>query len=99
MTGFINIESSLGGKWLELLREIAPRVTRAGLIFNPETAPPFNYYLGPFEAAARSFGIEPVTAIVRNSEDMERLVMSLHSGDSGLAVMPDIFTAEKRNMI
>jgi putative ABC transport system substrate-binding protein len=97
MTGFINIESSLGGKWVELLMEIAPRATRVGLIFNPETAPHFAYYLRPFEAAARSFGIEPVTAIVRNSEDMERLVMSLSSEDSGLAVMPDIFTAEKRN--
>jgi putative tryptophan/tyrosine transport system substrate-binding protein len=97
MTGFINIESSLGGKWIELLRELAPRVTRAGLIFNPVTAPHFEYYLRPFEAAARSHGIEPVTAVVHNSEEIEPAIM-LQAGEGGLAVMPDIFTSEHKNL-
>jgi putative ABC transport system substrate-binding protein len=97
MTGFINIESSLGGKWIELLREIAPWVRRAGLVFNPETAPHFNYYLRPFEAAARSSEVDPVTAIVRSREDIEQVVKSLHGGDGGLAVMPDIFTSDRKN--
>ena len=99
MTGFINIESSLGGKWVELLREAAPGVKRAGLMFNPETAPHSDYYLRPFEAAARSYGIDPVAAFVRSSEDIERVVTGLSGGtDPGLAVMPDIFSAERKNL-
>jgi putative ABC transport system substrate-binding protein len=66
MTGFINIEPSLGGKWIELLREVAPSIKRAGLMFNPETAPHSDYYLRPFEAAARSYGVDPVAAFVRS---------------------------------
>jgi hypothetical protein len=44
ITGFINIESSLSGKWIEMLKDIVPRATRAALMFNPETAPYFAYY-------------------------------------------------------
>jgi putative ABC transport system substrate-binding protein len=51
-TGFINLESSLGGKWVGLLREIAPRVTRVAMLFNPTTAPQTAYYKGVLEAAA-----------------------------------------------
>ena len=98
MTGFINIESTLGGKWIELLREVAPSVTRAGFMFNPETAPHADYYLRPFEAAARSYGIELVTAVVRSGGEIERVVMSLKGGTGGLAVTPDIFTSEQRNL-
>ena len=98
MTGFINIESSLGGKWIELLREVAPSVVRAGLLFNPETAPHFDYYWRPFEAAARSYSVDPTTAIVRNGADIERAVASLQSERGALAVMPDIFTAELKNL-
>ena len=54
ITGFINIESSLGGKWIELLKQMAPRITRVAAMFNPETAPQAGYYVGPFEAAAPS---------------------------------------------
>jgi putative ABC transport system substrate-binding protein len=58
ITGFINVETSMGGKWLELLKEIAPGVRRAAILFNPDTAPGSgSYFLGPFEAAARSFGV------------------------------------------
>ena len=58
ITGFINIEASLSGKWIELLKEIVPRITRAGLMFNPETAPYFAFYQQPFEAAAHANGVE-----------------------------------------
>jgi hypothetical protein len=56
-TGFVVMEGSLGGKWLELLKEIAPRVARVAFLFNPATAPYFEYYLKPFYAAAASFGV------------------------------------------
>jgi putative tryptophan/tyrosine transport system substrate-binding protein len=99
MTGFINFESSLGGKWVELLKEIAPRVARAGLIFNPDTAPHADYYLRPFEAAARSYAVEPVAGVVRSSEDIEQVVANLGArADGGFAVMPDIFAAEQKNL-
>ena len=64
VTGFLNIEASLGGKWLELLREIAPRTTRAAMMFNPDSAPQFEYYWRSFESAARNLGVETATAHV-----------------------------------
>jgi putative ABC transport system substrate-binding protein len=98
ITGFINIESSLSGKWMEMLKDIAPRVTRAALMFNPETAPYFAYYLQPFEAAARSYAVEPIAAPVRTAADIERVVASLgDQPDTGLVVMPDAFMATQRN--
>ena len=60
ITGFINIEASIGGKWLELLKEIAPRTKRAGLMFNPSIATYFDYYWKPFEAAAKAAGVTPI---------------------------------------
>jgi putative ABC transport system substrate-binding protein len=98
ITGFINIESSLSGKWMEMLKDIVPRVTRAALMFNPETAPYFAYYLQPFEVAARSYAVEPIAASVRTAADIERIVASLGDRpDAGLVLMPDPFTATQRN--
>jgi putative tryptophan/tyrosine transport system substrate-binding protein len=99
ITGFINIEASLGGKWIEILKEIVPRVTRAALIFNPETAPYFAFYQKPFEAAARSNGVEPIATPVHTAADIERFFESLGDGpDAGLVLPPDIFTSTKRNL-
>jgi putative ABC transport system substrate-binding protein len=99
ITGFINLESSLSGKWIETLKDILPRIARAVLMYNPETAPYFDYYLQPFDAAARSSAIEPVAAPVRTTADIERAVASIaNSPDAGLVVMPDVFTAIRRNM-
>jgi putative ABC transport system substrate-binding protein len=99
ITGFINIESSLAGKWVELLKEVVPNLTRAAIIFNPDTAPHADYYLSPFEIAARSYGVEPITAHVRSTDEIEVVVKHLsEQPDSGLVVMPDIFTAVQRNL-
>jgi putative ABC transport system substrate-binding protein len=99
ITGFINIESSLSGKWIEMLKDIVPRVTRAALMFNPETAPYFAYYLQPFEAAARSYAVEPIAAPVRAAADIERAVASLGDRpDTGLVVMPDTFLGIRSNL-
>jgi len=68
------LESSLVEKWVELLKEIAPQVTRTAMMFNPETAPYAGYYMRPFEAAARSFGMEPIGAPVRDDADIERVI-------------------------
>jgi putative ABC transport system substrate-binding protein len=90
-TGFSPLVGSLGGKWLELLKEIAPRVARATLIFNPQTAPHVQSYLNPFKAAASSLGVEPVVAPVDDMPKVEFLI-STSEPNSGLLVGPDVFT-------
>jgi len=96
LTGFVNIEASMGGKWIEFLKEISPALARAAFIYNPETAP-HAYYLAPFEAAARALGVEPMPSPVRSDDDVETVIRRLgERPDGGLAVMPDTFTATLR---
>jgi putative tryptophan/tyrosine transport system substrate-binding protein len=77
-----------------------PGIARVGLLFNPQTAPHFNYYQQPFEAAARSVAVEPFAVVVRSGEDIERLVAGMAGGPNvGIAVMPDIFTSERKDLI
>jgi putative ABC transport system substrate-binding protein len=101
VTGFVNLESSLVEKWVELLKEIAPQVTRAAMMFNPETAPYAGYYMRPFEAAARSSGMEPIGAPVRDDADIERVIARLGRADpkGGLIIMTDIYTTTRREPI
>src|ERR1700761_6248680 len=66
ITGFINIEASLGGKWAEILKEVSSDIDHAAILFNPETAPYYAYYARPFEAAARSLSIEPLVSPVHS---------------------------------
>jgi putative ABC transport system substrate-binding protein len=99
ITGFINIEASLSGKWIEILKEIQPRITRAALMFNPSTASYIKFYQQPFEAAARSSGIEPIGAPVQNAADIERAFDSLGDRpDAGLVLPPDVFTTVRANL-
>jgi putative ABC transport system substrate-binding protein len=94
ITGFINLEAQLGGKWLELLTEIAPRIKRVAMIFNPDTAASRGAYYGPsFEAAALSLKVEPISSPVYNDAEIETVLTSLgHEPRGGLVVMPDTFT-------
>jgi putative ABC transport system substrate-binding protein len=99
-TGFINLESSLVEKWIELLKEIAPQVSRAAMMFNPETAPYAGYYMRPFEAAARSLGVEPIGAPVRDDADIERVIAALaRDAKGGLIILTDIYTTARRESI
>ena len=92
--GFINVEAMMGGKWLELLKEIAPRVERAAIMFNPDTAPGGGtYFLGPFETAARSLAVEPITARVHSDAEIEATLASLGREQAGLVIMTDSFMA------
>jgi hypothetical protein len=84
VTGFINMEPTMARKWLELLKEIAPRVNRVAFLFNPATAPYFDYYLNPFEAAASSFGVEAIAMmgeLGRGSQGGDRLLDELEPLD------------------
>jgi putative tryptophan/tyrosine transport system substrate-binding protein len=95
VTGFTIMESSLAGKWLELLKEIAPRVARVAFLFNPATATYAQYYLTPFKAAAASFGVEAIAAPVHNTSELESVVAAqAHTPNTGLILMPDAFTID-----
>jgi ABC-type uncharacterized transport system substrate-binding protein len=94
ITGFINAEATMGGKWLEILKEIAPDVKRAGIMFNPDTAPGGGtYFLGAFEAAARSLAVEPIVLRVHNDAEIETGTVSLGHKQAGLVIMTDSFMA------
>jgi putative ABC transport system substrate-binding protein len=97
ITGFINFEDSLSGKWVQILKDVAPGISRAALLFNPDTAPYFKYYLQSFEAAANSSAIEPVAAAVRTDADITRIVTNLGDREAGLVMMPDVFLQTQRN--
>jgi putative ABC transport system substrate-binding protein len=78
ITGFINYEGSIAGKWLDLLKEIDPRVVRAAGLFNPDAAPGGgSFFLRPFEAAARSLAITPLATPVRSDADIEAAIAAL----------------------
>ena len=97
VTGFINLEASLASKWLELLKAIAPGVNRVAFLFNPATAPYFEYYLSAFKAAAPSFGVEPIAAPFHDTAELESVVAAQASEpNGGLIAMPDIFQAVHR---
>jgi putative ABC transport system substrate-binding protein len=98
LTGSINIEAAMGGKWLELLTEIAPGIKRAAMMFNPDTAPGRgSYYMPSFEAAARSFKLVPIAADVHSDAEIEMVITSLGSElGGGLVVMPDNFPIAHR---
>jgi len=94
ITGFTQTDPALGGKWLGLLKEIAPGIKRAGIMFNPDTAPTGgNVFLGPFEAAARLLTIEPVTMQVRSDADIETAIAAIGGARAGLVMMDDSFMA------
>jgi putative tryptophan/tyrosine transport system substrate-binding protein len=101
VTGFTNVDSSIGGKWLEILKELAPAITRVGFMFNPPTAPGGgSYFLRPFEAAAPSFNVQPIAIPVEDIAGVERALVSLAVGaDAGLIVNSDTFTSRHRTAI
>jgi putative ABC transport system substrate-binding protein len=96
ITGFGLMEASMGGKWLELLSEIAPGLKRAAIMFNPETAP-ISLYVPSFETAARSLKVVPVIAPVHSDVEIETAINSLgREPGGGLVVMPDAFMTVHR---
>jgi len=100
VTGFTPIVGSLGGKWVELLKEIAPRIARVTLMFNPPTATFVEGYLSPFKAAAASLGAEAVIAPIHDMPEVESLLTTqAREPNSGLVVIPDAFMVGHRAQI
>ena len=85
VTGFVTMQATMGGKWLELLKEIAPRVARVAALFNPATAPYAEYWLNPFKAAAASFAVQAIVAPVHDASELESVVaVQAHEPNGGL---------------
>ena len=100
LTGFTNFEFSIGTKWLETLKQIAPAVKRVAVIFNPETALYAQLFWQPIEAAAPSFAITPIQSPARDSAEIERAINTFASErDGGLIVLPDASTTRHRDQI
>ena len=100
VTGFALFEAALGGKWVELLKQIAPGTARVALLFNPATAPPLKIYMASVQAAAASFAIEVTDAAVRSERDIEQAIEAHAQGSGGgLIVMPDSFNTINRELI
>ncbi len=100
VTGFAPIVASLGGKWVELLKEVAPRLARIALLFNPPTATFIEGFLNPFKTAAASLGMEAIIAPVHDMPEVESLVTTqAREPNGGLVVIPDAFTISHRAAI
>jgi putative ABC transport system substrate-binding protein len=100
LTGFTSFEFSIGTKWLETLKEVAPRVTRVALVFNPHTAPFADLFWRPVEAAAPSFAVVPTMAGARTFADLEGIIDAFaREPNSGLMVLPDVSTLNYRDAI
>jgi putative ABC transport system substrate-binding protein len=96
ITGFANFEASLGGKWLELLSEIAPGLKRVAIMFNPDTAPA-SLYMPSLETAARSLKVVPITVPVHSDVEIETTITALgREPGGGLVVIPDVFALAHR---
>jgi putative ABC transport system substrate-binding protein len=92
VTGFASSEATLGGKWLELLSEIAPGLKRAAIMFNPDLPGP-QVFMPSFETAARSLKVEPITAPVHSDVEIETAITALgREPGGGLVVIADAFT-------
>ena len=76
-TGFVNIEGSLGGKWVEVLKEVAPGISRAAMMFNPKTSPQTGYYRESLEAAASSLAVEILSFPVGDREEIQKVMAGL----------------------
>jgi putative ABC transport system substrate-binding protein len=93
ITGFALINFQMVGKWLEMLKEAAPSVTRAALMFSPDTSPYYYLYLRSFEAEPRSVAVEVTAAPVRDTAEVEEACAKLGREPGGsLIVAPDVFT-------
>jgi ABC-type uncharacterized transport system substrate-binding protein len=100
ITGFSNFEPSMGGKWVGLLKEIAPQVARIALMSNPQTSPQARGYLPSIESAARSLALQPIATPVHDAAEIERAIAALgRDAAGGLVMLSDVFTLANRELV
>jgi putative tryptophan/tyrosine transport system substrate-binding protein len=100
ITGFTNFEQSIGGKWLEILKELAPSITRLAIVFDPANRPDLSpYYRPSLQAAARKFGVTLIDTPVHTRDEIERALAHLAQPGTGVVVLPDSTTAQHRELL
>ncbi|MGN6750361.1 MAG: ABC transporter substrate-binding protein [Xanthobacteraceae bacterium] len=100
ITGFTVNDPSLGGKWVELLKEIAPRTARAALLFNPATTVPIQYFMPSIQTAASSFAVQVSAAPVHTKDEIEGVIAAQgRDPEGGLIAMPDVSNDVNREVI
>jgi putative ABC transport system substrate-binding protein len=93
VTGFGSQEFSVGGKWVGLLKEIAPGITRVGVVFNPDTSPQTKFFIQSIEAAARILGVAAVPIPLHTTAEIEPAFESFARQLNGSLILPtDTFT-------
>jgi putative ABC transport system substrate-binding protein len=98
VTGFQNYEFTMTGKWLQMLKEIAPQVRRVAFIYNPITAP--SGFLRSLDTVASSYSVQPIEAAVHDAGTIEAALAALaREPGGGLIVVPDIFNIANRAQI
>jgi putative tryptophan/tyrosine transport system substrate-binding protein len=100
ITGFTVNDPAAGGKWVQLLKEIAPRTVHVALLFNPETTVPIQFFMPSIQAAASSFAIEVSAAPVHAKDEIEGVIAAqAHNPGGGLIAMPDVSNDVNRELI
>ena len=100
ITGFTYLEPTTGGKWVGLLKEVAPRTAHVAVLFNPATTPPLKFYMPSIQAAASSLAIEASSAPVHAKNEIEGVITAqARDPGGGLLVMPDVFNDANRELI
>ena len=100
ITGFTYLEPTTGGKWVGLLKEVAPRTAHVAVLFNPATTPPLKFYMPSIQAAASSLAVEVSSAPVHAKDDIEGVIAAqARNPGGGLLVMPDVFNDANRELI
>jgi putative ABC transport system substrate-binding protein len=101
VTGFTNFDSSMTGKWVELLKDIAPEITRVDFLFNPQTtAGGGSYFLRPIDAAASALKVKAAMALVHDDDEIEAAFAALaREPGAGAVLLPDIFTVAHHQLV
>jgi putative tryptophan/tyrosine transport system substrate-binding protein len=100
ITGFTNFDSMIGGKWLQLLKEVDPRIARVGILYNPQTAPFAGLFLRSVETAAPGIGVRVAATPVQSEADIEAVMTAFaRQPGGGLVAIPDSFTGEHRDLV
>jgi putative ABC transport system substrate-binding protein len=100
ITGFTPFDATLGGKFVELLKEIAPRIERVALLFNPAPAGPLHFFMPSIQAAASALAVQVSVTPVHAKDEIEGVIAAqARNPGGGVIVMPDAFNSTNRVLI
>jgi ABC-type uncharacterized transport system substrate-binding protein len=88
LTGFSAFDFSIGGKWVDLLKQVAPELARVAFIFNPDTSPQARFFLASIESAAQGLGVQVVASPVRAFDEFEATVKQFAQKPNGGLIFP-----------